>query len=94
MIYNGNEYAFILTLLNDMRLIMILKYDDDKDLKIFDYFFFLLNIQSQCKKIYSIMSKIYLIRLCLLVSITMVKLRNNCCSYMHQLPSKAKCPKY
>lgn len=40
MIYNGNEYAFILTLLNDMRLIMILKYDDDKDLKIFDYLFF------------------------------------------------------
>lgn len=40
MIYNGNEYAFILTLLNDMRLIMILKYDDEKDLKIFDYSFF------------------------------------------------------
>lgn len=40
MIYNGNEYAFILTLLNNMRLIMILKYDDDKDLKIVDYLFF------------------------------------------------------
>lgn len=40
MIYNGNEYAFILTLLNDMRLIMILKYDDDKDLKILIIYFF------------------------------------------------------
>lgn len=44
MIYNGNEYVFILIFLNDMRLIMILKYDDDKDFKIFDYLFFLLNI--------------------------------------------------
>lgn len=40
MIYNGNEYVFILIFLNDMRLIMILKYDDDKDFKIFDYLFF------------------------------------------------------
>lgn len=40
MVYNGNEYVFILIFLNDMRLIMILKYDDDKDFKIFDYLFF------------------------------------------------------
>lgn len=40
MIYNGNEYVFILIFLNDMRLIMILKYDDDKDFKIFDNLFF------------------------------------------------------
>lgn len=40
MIYNGNEYVFIFIFLNDMRLIMILKYDDDKDFKIFDYLFF------------------------------------------------------
>lgn len=40
MIYNGNEYVFILIFFNDMRLIMILKYNDDKDFKIFDYLFF------------------------------------------------------